>query len=134
MKLSLTAVLALVCLTSALPLAAASGPIDTVAIDLCPTFRNTLYNVCVDTSGGCVYVAATVYPQTLRVQQTVPGQDVRTKDINVGPVHVDGIHIWTDPQTVGPYYVNTPGRSVSNELCTDEASSVVAPFLPAIAG
>lgn len=69
---------------------------------------------------GCYVVSADVYGNTYVVSYTLGGVGFSTRPIDVGPVHVDSITIWTDPVTVGPYYVVTPGKSVSNTLCADD--------------
>ncbi|HEX2022709.1 MAG TPA: hypothetical protein VHH36_08340 [Candidatus Thermoplasmatota archaeon] len=70
---------------------------------------------------GCYVVSAEVRERTYVVSYYVPGQGFSTRPIDVGPVHVDSITVWTDPIQVGPYSVTTPGKSVSNTLCDDAA-------------
>lgn len=86
-----------------------------------PCLSTQQAEVCVyrDWSTGCYVATATVHERTYVVSSYVPPQEVSTKPIHVGPVHVDSITVSTDPVTVGPYFVTTPGRSVSNTLCPD---------------
>jgi len=139
MRTVLAIALSIACLSTLLPVAAASdplaeiisieGPVATIA---CPV-NTGIVSVCqTSPQPGCTEVEVTLYGQTVRVYQVVRGVSVTTPRVDVGPVHVDPIHAHTDNVVVGPYYVYTPGRSVSDTLCTQEASSVVAPFLPAI--
>lgn len=112
-------VLAALAVLAATPAAMATICLDCIVAP--PSCVNSVHGrVCATWVYDCLYVSGQVYAKSYVVSQTVYGMSYTTQPVNVGPVHVSSVTVSTDTVTVGPYYVNTPGRSVSNEFCTSE--------------
>lgn len=112
-------VLAALAVLAATPAAMAAICLDCIVAP--PSCVNSQYGrVCATWVNDCIFASGQLYAKSYVVSQTVYGTSYTTKPVNAGPVHVSSVTVSTDTVTVGPYYVNTPGRTVSNEFCTSE--------------
>jgi hypothetical protein len=105
------------------PLAPTASAVDACGLECLvahPCLQGALASACVEVTVECVTATASVHSQTVTVYRSIAGQSVGTEPIDVGPVHISGVTVSTDPVVVGPYTFVTPGRNVSNALCTSQ--------------
>ncbi|GEM_PF-7088166 len=82
-----------------------------------------------DSYTGCADVSVTLHSVSGVLVVATPGANENTPAINEGPVHVGSTPVTVDPVTwvYEPY--STPGRTVSDQLCSGPASGTLGQFL-----